>query len=151
MPMSQRQQGLILNAIYNATAYSSPATVYFGLSTQAVSGATDALILSGEPAVTTGAYARVSKTANTTNFPTATGSNPTLLANGTAVSFPTSTGSGYSTGASTLGTLFASDGATPGAGNVIWYGQITSSGTLVVNAAGITISFAIGAIQFTLF
>jgi hypothetical protein len=150
MPMSQRQQGLILNAIYNATSYSSPATIYFGLSTQAVSGATDALILSGEPS-STGSYARVAKTANTTNFPTATGSNPTLLANGTAVSFPTSTSSGYSSGNSTLGTLFAADAVTLGGGNVIWYGQITSSGTLVVNASGITISFAIGAIQFTLF
>jgi hypothetical protein len=150
MPMSQRQQALTLNVIFGASTYTAPGTVYFGLTQQAVSGATDALILSGEP-TSTGSYARVAVTNNATNFPAATGSNPTSKTTGLVVSFPASTGSGYSSGASTLGTLFMADASTLGGGNVIWYGQITSSGTLVVNTSGITISFATGAITLTQF
>lgn len=150
MPMSQRQQGLTLNVIYGAATYTAPVTIYFGLTTQSVSGATDATLLSNEPS-STGSYARVAVTNNSTNFPNATGSNPTSKTTGLVVSFPASTGSGFSSGASTLGTLFMADAATLGAGNVIWYGAITSSGTLVVNTSGITISFAAGAIIYTIF
>lgn len=150
MPMSQRQQGLTLNVIYGASTYTAPTTIYFGLTTQSVSGATDATLLSNEPSAT-GSYARVAVTNNSTNFPNATGSNPTSKTTGLVVSFPASTSSGYSSGASTLGTLFMADAVTLGAGNVIWYGAITSSGTLVVNTSGITISFAAGAIIYTIF
>jgi hypothetical protein len=147
MPQSQRQQALTLNGLLGSGA---PATVYFGLTQQAVAGATDALLLSGEPSAT-GSYARVAVTNNNTNFPAATGSNPTTKNCHAAVGFPASTGSGFSSGSGTLGTLIACDAATLGAGNVLWYGQITSSGSLVVNASGITISFAADQIQFTQF
>jgi hypothetical protein len=147
MPQSQRQQALTLNGIFGS---GSPATIYFALTTQSVSGATDALLLAGEPS-STGSYARVATTNSAGNFPAATSSNPTLKNCAAGVSFPASTGSGFSSGASTLGTLIVCDAATLGAGNVLWYGQITSSGSLVVNASGITISFAANAIQFTQF
>lgn len=76
----------ILDLIFSDTAYSVPATLYFGLFT--VAPADDG---TGGTEVTGGSYARVSVTNNSTNFPAATEGDPSVKQNGTAITFPTAT------------------------------------------------------------
>jgi hypothetical protein len=64
------------------------------------------------------------------------------------LSWPASTGSGWTSAGSFLVTVGWADGATPGAGNIIWCGTpVNGSGnplSLQVNQAGITIYLAAG-------
>lgn len=76
----------ILDLIFGNTAYSIPATLYIGLFT--VTPADDG---TGGTEVTGGSYARVALTNNTTNFPNATGGDPSTKSNGIAVTFPAAT------------------------------------------------------------
>lgn len=122
-----------------------PNTVYLAMSTQAFSGATQANLLSGEPAAAN-AYTRVAVLNNNANFPDATGSSPAGLSLNTAFSFPTSSGSWAS--GSILNTGFVSDSPTVGAGNVIWYGQLNP--TVTVSATGTTVTFGVGSITLQL-
>lgn len=75
----------VLNYVFGAQAFSAPATIYAALFTAAP---TDA---GGGTEVTGGSYARVAITNNSTNFPNATGTNPTTKQNGTQITFPTAT------------------------------------------------------------
>jgi hypothetical protein len=132
--------------VFGAQAWSSPATVYIGVCTQAFP-TTDALLKSTEP-TSTGSYARIVVTNNTTNFPAATGSNPATSKLHIAFSFAASSAA-WSTGASALQSWFIADAATLAGGNVLWSGALIPA-TDVVNGAGITLTFAIDALQFTL-
>lgn len=76
----------VLDLIFGSTAYSVPGTLYAALFT--VAPADDG---TGGTEVTGGSYARVSITNNTTNFPNASGGNPSTKSNGTAITFPTAT------------------------------------------------------------
>lgn len=147
MPYAQYFENKILSCYFGATAYAAPATWYIGLTTQAVSGATQANVLSGEP-TSTGGYARIVVTNNTSNFPASSGFNPATTASGAIFSFPASTGSGWSTGATNLIQVFIADAATLAGGNVMGFGALTTP--QAVNASGITLSFAIGALTVTL-
>ena len=67
---SHTQISKLLNAEFNAAAYSSPATLYMALWTSALSASSTGST-SGEASYS--GYARVAVTANTTNFPTSSG------------------------------------------------------------------------------
>ncbi|MGH7722233.1 MAG: phage tail fiber protein, partial [Candidatus Dormibacteria bacterium] len=96
---SQYLQAKLLSQAFGATAWSAPATVYIGLSTVADStGNVDATLAGGEPTIGTGSYARIAVTNNTTNFPAASGSNPSTSKLHVAFSFPASSAA-WSTGA----------------------------------------------------
>jgi hypothetical protein len=93
-----------------------------------------------EPA--SGAYARVSVTNNTTNWPTPTGGDPATVSNGTAITFPTTTGSwGQLVG---FGLWDAST-----AGNLRTWGLLTGA-SLVATSAGVTPSFSATNLSATL-
>lgn len=74
----------MLNTLFGGVATTAPATYYVGLST---TQPTDAGTGITEPS--TGAYARVAVTNNTTNFPNA---SARAKSNGTAITFPSPTG-----------------------------------------------------------
>ena len=76
----------LLDFVFGNTAYSVPATLYVGLFT--VLPAEDG---TGGTEVSGGSYARVAVTNNTTNFPNATGGNPSTKASGAIFTFPTAT------------------------------------------------------------
>ncbi len=140
-------QGKLINGVFGAVAYSWPATVYIGVSTVANSTANvDATVAAGEPTIGTGSYARIVVTNNTTNFPTATGTNPTLSKLHVSFSFAASSAA-WTSGASALESWMAFDAAT--AGNMLWNGPLVPA-TDVVNGAGVTLSFAIDALTASL-
>lgn len=118
----------ILDRNFGGTAYTPPATMYFGLSTTTIqidgTGAT-------EPSG--GAYARVALVNDKTNWGTASNAS---LTNSAAVTFPESTASW-----GTITNVFISDAAS--AGN-IWFFDALSPSRAVASAT--TVLFAIGAI-----
>jgi len=125
----------LLNQLFNATAYSFPATVYMALWTSALAAASTGAT-AGEAAYT--GYTRVAMTANNTNF--STSSAGTATTNSVAVTFPAA-GSGPTTV-----TYFAIlDTATLGAGNILYWGSITSTviangDTPQVNASALSVT-----------
>ena len=149
--IGQYLEPLLLNAVFGGgasqTAFTGNATVYIGVCTQA-SPTTDALLKSTEP-TTGGAYARIPVTNNATNFPVATGSAPASKSMNVSFSFPASTTPGWTTGTTPLASFFIADAATLAGGNILWSGPLTPA-TDIVNGAGVTFTFAIGALTFTL-
>jgi hypothetical protein len=122
-------------------------TLYLGLTTQAVSGATQANILSNEP-TSTGSYARIVVLNNVGNWGTATAATPSVTTSAAVMSFAASTSSGWSTGATNLVQLFISDAPTLAGGHVLAFGALGTP--QAVASAGVTLSFASGAITITL-
>lgn len=82
---SDFEEGKILDLFFGNIAYTPPATLYVALFT---AQPTDA---GGGTEVAGGSYTRVAVANNSTNFPAATGTNPTVKSNGTTVTFPTAT------------------------------------------------------------
>ena len=124
----------ILDDIFGNAAYSVPATLYIGLWTSALS---DSSTGSTAGEVSGGAYARVSMTNNSTNWPAASSG---AKANGTAITFPQATGSW-----GTVTYFCILDAST--AGNILGWGALTVSKAI---ANGDTASFAIGDLDVTL-
>jgi hypothetical protein len=122
-------------------------TVWIGLTTQAVSGATQANVLSGEP-TSTGSYARIAVVNNQANLPIATAASPSVLTSGAAFSFPASTSSGWSTGATNLIQAFIADAPTLAGGNVLAFGALATP--QAVAAASITLQLTSGGLTLTL-
>ncbi len=129
--------------------------LYIGLSTQAFAGATQANVLSAEP-TSTGTYLRIGQASTTpavlwnnqADWPLPTAASPSVLTTGNGPwSFPAST-AGWSTGATNLQTMFIADALTLAGGNVLAIGALGTP--QAVNASGITLSFATGAITLTL-
>jgi hypothetical protein len=118
----------ILDRNFGGTAYTPPATYYFGLSTTTVqidgTGATEP---SGN------AYARVAFVNDKTNWGTASNS---ALTNSQAIQFVESTGSW-----GTITYVFMADALT--SGNIWWYDVLTPARTI---ASATTFLFAIGSI-----
>lgn len=118
---AQYYESKILNALFNATSYSFPATLYFGLWRSALSasstGSTANEVTTTPGATGYAAYARVAVTANTTNFPAS--SSGSAIQNATAITFGTDA-SGTPTIVS-IGILDASS-----AGNLLYWGDLTS-------------------------
>jgi hypothetical protein len=121
----------LLDHVFGAATYTPPATLYFALFTVA-----PAIDGTGGTEVSGTAYARVAVTNNATNFPAAASR---LKSNGTAVTFPESGGS-WGTAVSVC-VMDASSG-----GNMLAKSNTVS---YAVGAAGITVNFAVGALDFT--
>lgn len=121
-------------------------TLYVGLSTQAVSGATQANVLSGEP-TSTGSYARVIIPNTAVTWNAATAAQPSVTNNLAVITFPASSAA-WSTGATNLIQVFIADASTLAGGNVLAYGALTTP--QAVNAASITLSFATTTLSVTL-
>lgn len=121
-------------------------TLYIGLTTQAVSGATQANVLSGEP-TSSGSYARIPILNNRTNMPNPSAATPSVLTAGGPFSFPASTAA-FSTGATNLVQAFIADSSSLAGGNVLAIGALGTA--QAVNASGITLTFASAAITITL-
>jgi len=134
---SNVQISLILNAEFNAAAYSSPATLYMALWTSALSASSTGAT-AGECSYT--GYVRVGVTANTTNFPTSSGG--AAIQNATAITYAANAG------VLQTATYFAIlDSPTLGAGNIIYWGSISSTAinpgdTPQVAIHGLTVSEA---------
>jgi hypothetical protein len=121
-------------------------TVYLGLTTQAVSGATQANVLSGEP-TSTGSYARIVLANNQANFPIASAASPSVLTSGGPFSFPSSTAA-WSTGSTNLVQLFIADASTLAGGNVLAFGALSVA--QAVNAASIQLQVSTNGLTVSL-
>jgi hypothetical protein len=127
----------LLNQFWNAAAFSFPSPLFFAGWTASLTAASTGAT-AGEAAYT--GYARVSVTANTTNFPTSSGG--AAIQNATAITFPANAGS-----LSTWTFAAVLDVATLGAGNILFWGSITSTAinpgdTPQINVNGLTASEA---------
>jgi hypothetical protein len=128
--------------------------LYIGLSTAAYN-TSSATILAGEP-TSTGSYARIGAGTsspatlwnNQANFPLPSAASPSVLTTAAGPwSFPASTAA-WSTGATNATSMFIADALTLAGGNVLASGALGTP--QAVNASGITLSFANGAITLTL-
>lgn len=130
------EEAAVLNAVFGASALGAAATHYAALYT-----VTPTDVSGSGTEVSGGSYARVAITNNATNWPSATGTNPTSKANGVAITFPAPTAN--------WGTIVAYaiyDAASTG--NEIVWGALTVNKT--VNNGDAAPSFAIGALVITL-
>lgn len=117
MTLSPYLEAGILDYIFGKQTLTQPTTLYIALSTGVATAAV------AEPSGN--GYARVAVTNNTTNFPSATGSNPATVSNGTLITFPTVTGTAQSWG---LCQSFAVYDAAS-AGNLLCQGALTTNKT----------------------
>jgi hypothetical protein len=127
----------IMDHVHGKTAYTMP-TLYIGLSstTPTIAGAFT------EPTIGTGGYARIVTTGASWNA-SASGT----AANAAALAFPASSGA-WTSGASALTHVCYFDSPTgTAASNLVMFAPITP--TVTVNAAGVTVNFAIGALSDT--
>ena len=130
----------VLNGTYRNTGiFAQTGSVYVGLKT---ADPTDAGTGGTEPAVGTAGYARAVISRATGSWSTPAGS-PRAISNAAIVSFPESTGAWASSAALTHFEI--RDAAT--GGNLLHHGALGTART--VNAAGITVSFAAGALQIS--
>lgn len=105
----------LVNQVFNGTAYSFPATLYFALWTTTLTSASTGS--SGTECSYTG-YARVAVTANSTNF--STSSAGSSITNNIAVTWPANTAT------SNTATYMAICDASS-AGNMMYFGSISST------------------------
>jgi hypothetical protein len=124
-------ENAVLNKVFNATAFPASSPVFVALFTAAPTDAGGGTEVSGN------AYARVSVTANSTNFLTSTAGTTNNLI---AITFPQATPSGW--GVVTHFGIF--DAST--AGNLLYWAALTASKTIDPLD---TVSFAIGALVIT--
>jgi Na+-translocating ferredoxin:NAD+ oxidoreductase RnfG subunit len=121
----------IKNASFNGASYTFPTSIEIELSTTTpVADGTNITEPSGNN------YSSVTKTANTTNFPTC--SNGAALSNGTAITFPVPSGSW-----GTITHVVLKDHS----GNLIAFQALTTSKT---PGSGDTVEFAAGALTIDL-
>lgn len=127
----------ILNAEFTAASISFPSPLFMALWTSSLTAASTGAT-SGECSYS--GYARVSVTASGTNF--STSSAGSAVTNSTAITFPSNGGTLQTA------TFFAIlDLTTLGAGNILYWGSISSTAinpgdTPQVNASGLTVSEA---------
>jgi hypothetical protein len=133
--MSDFLENEILDHILSAATYTAPATVYIGLWTSAL---TDASTGATAGEVSGGSYARVAVTNNATNWPAASGGSKS---NGADFTFPTATA-----GWGTVTHFAILDSATLGAGNILYWADLTVSKTV---SNGDIVKFATGSITIT--
>ena len=135
MGLSTALKNAILDEVFGAVDYTAETDIYIGLSstTPTVTG-TNVTEPSG------GSYARVQKTNNATNWPSASGG---AKSNGTAITFPTATGDWVSGADLTHVVLYNAASS----GTFLGYGALTTPKP-VLN--GDTASYAIGELDITL-
>lgn len=122
----------VLDHVFGASSFTPPTDIYFGLSS--TDPGDDG---SGKTEPAGGAYARVQKTNNLTNFPAAVSG---AKSNGTAITFPTATASWGS-----LGYFIVMDAAS--GGNFLGGGSLAAPKTI---DNGDTAEFAIGDFDLSL-
>ena len=128
--ISDYLENKLLDHVFGATSYSAPATLYVALSTTTPTDSGNVT----EP--TSGAYARVAVTNNTTNWPNASSGSKS---NGVAITFPQATALW-----GTLTHFVIYDAASNG--NMIGFGALGASRTVDF---GDVPSFAIGQLTIT--
>ena len=128
----------ILDFGLSAIAFTPPAVLYLGLSTSAFSTNATGSVMN-EVNFTGTAYSRVAITANLTNFPAASGSNPATKSNGTVFTFPTSTAS--------WGTILSAYLINASTGGSILYGADLTASKVI--QTGDTATYAVGALTIT--
>jgi hypothetical protein len=126
---------LLLNALFNGGSFSFPATIYVPLFS-----VTPSVSSTGTEATGSG-YARLAITANTTNFPTISGSTTTISLN-TSQSYAAATGD-WSSAANQVAAGIAVSLAGALSSNLYYWGLLTEAKP-VLN--GDTASFASGAL-----
>jgi len=139
--MSNYLENKLIDQLFRGTAYTFPATLYFGLLTAAPSDSAAGTEVSG------GSYARVAVTANTTNFAGTQSAGSTAVSSGTggttsnngAIAFPTPTANW---GVVTHMALYDAGSA----GNLLFYAALTTSKT--VNNADAAPTWAAAAFTF---
>ena len=122
----------MLNFLFNGGVFAAPGTLYVALFTVAPTISTTGTEATGS------AYARLSVTSNTTNWPTISGSTTTIT-NNTTLTMATATGNWSSSSNMTDAGLWDASSA----GNLLYWGDLTVAKP-VLN--GDTPSFAIGAL-----
>ena len=131
-PMSDYLEAELIKYWFQNTAGAAkPTSLYVGLSTAACSDTGFGTEVTG------GSYARVTVTANSTNFPGPTANDGTIT-NGIAVTFPAPTANW-----GVVTHWFIADAST--AGNLLWCAALTVQKT--VNNGDAAPSFAIGALS----
>lgn len=139
---SNYREDKVTNALLNAAAFGTPANVFFGLWTTAVATDHDASHggTAGEVA-SAGAYDRVQKATNTTNFATVAG---TSIKNSTAIAFPTASANWNS--GNNLNQVLAFDGNAKTSGdNLELWGDLTTPKPVL---SGDTASFAVNGFTY---
>ena len=122
-------------------AFTAPATLYFGLSTAACSDS------SVGTEVTGGSYARVSLTANLTNWSGTQSAGSTAASSGTGGVSSNNVAVNYTTPSAGWGTVthwFIADASS--GGNILFCAALTTSKTI---NSGDSVSFAIAAVSVT--
>ena len=122
-------------------AFTAPATLYFGLSTAACSDS------SVGTEVTGGSYARVSLTANLTNWSGTQSAGSTAASSGTGGVSSNNVAVNYTTPSAGWGTVthwFIADASS--GGNILFCAALTASKTI---NSGDSVSFAIAAVSVT--
>lgn len=145
--LGKRARKEALNWIFNQTA-TQPGSTYYISAHTADPG--DDGQTANEPTIGTGSYARISVAAASLTAAVSSGSNgaPVFVENTGSISFPVSTAA-WSTGSTNLthfGVWVNSTSTTEA--NFIGRGSI--SNPTAVNASGITLSFAAGALDMTM-
>lgn len=115
MAFSDYLEEKILKHIFGLGTFTKPSSVYVGLATATISDTTTGTTVT-EPS--TGAYARVTVTVDSTNWIAADGT-PTTKKNKGVITFPEATASW-----GTVTHFFIADAAT--AGNILIYGQLST-------------------------
>jgi hypothetical protein len=130
-------EGVLLNHVFNAAAWPTfPASLYLALSSAGYSETATGLAMSE---LSTGGYARLAVTRNTTNFPTATGTAPTTVSNGAALTFATASGD-----QGTAVSWYLCDALS--GGNILYGADLNTPRTIL---SGDTVTFAIGQLIVT--
>lgn len=124
--------------LLSGITYTPPATLYLALSTSSFTTSATGSVMN-EVSATGTAYARVAITANLTNFPAASGSNPATKSNGTVFTFPTATASW-----GTILSAYICDAST--GGSVLYGADLTASKVI---QTGDTATYAVGALTIT--
>lgn len=126
-------------------------TLYFGVSTQAVAGATQANVLSNEPTIGTGNYGRIPVLNTVTNWTDATAASPSVKVSIPAFAFAQSSAA-WSTTTTFLVQGFICDsptGTTIGTNvNLLGFGALGTQQQ--VNAGSITLQFTAAGVSITL-
>jgi hypothetical protein len=128
----------MLDLALSAITFTPPATLYLALSTSSFSTSATGSVMN-EVSVTGTAYARVAITANLTNFPAASGSNPATKSNGTVFTFPTATAA--------WGTILSAYLVDASTGGSILYGADLTASKVI--QTGDTATYAVGALTIT--
>jgi len=142
--MSDYLENKLIDHLFRAISFGNPTTLYVALSSSAALGDTATGATMSE--ITGGAYARQSVVCSTGNWYSTTGttSGASSGSNGTtsnvaAITFPTATADW-----GTVQAVVITDSATTGAGNALFWGNLTSS---KVVSNGDTFQFAIGSLS----